>query len=425
MARHLSAFRVLNELHDRPWAITPRALQTLIDVAEREPQDVDLDAVATKLGRPLDNNSWTSTVRDGVAILNVEGPIFRYANLFTTISGATSVEGLAADFQSALDSGSVKQILLNVNSPGGQVDGIQELADLIRAGSSQKPVTAYVDGLAASGGYWLAAAAPTIIAAESSLLGSIGVVASVRDNRSAQERQGVRTYEIVSSKSPYKRPDASTDEGRAVILEMVDALAEIFIGRMAAFRSTTVENVEQKFGQGKTLIASRAVAAGMADEIGSFEPLVARLAAAESTPRAVFVSAKENLMEDTTTPVPAPAAAAPAPAPAIPPAAPPVNERERIAAILTAPEAEGREQLARHLALSTDLTPEGARAILAASPKAAAATPAPPANPLAVEMGRLKNPDVGVRGPDVDDSPAAEASRVLAFVPAARKVRTA
>ena len=130
-------------------------------------------------------------------------------------------------------------------------------------------------------------------------------------------------------------------------------------------------------------------------------------------------------MEDTTTPVPAPAAAAPAPAPAIPPAAPPVNERERIAAILTAPEAEGREQLARHLALSTDLTPEGARAILAASPKAAAATPAPPANPLAVEMGRLKNPDVGVRGPDVDDSPAAEASRVLAFVPAARKVRTA
>jgi len=55
MARHLSPFRILNELHDRPWAITPRALQTMIEVAERDPREVDLDAVATKLGRPLDN----------------------------------------------------------------------------------------------------------------------------------------------------------------------------------------------------------------------------------------------------------------------------------------------------------------------------------------------------------------------------------
>jgi ClpP class serine protease len=254
-------------------------------------------------------------------------------------------------------------------------------------------------------------------------------VASVRDNRPAQERQGVRTYEIVSSKSPYKRPDVATDEGRAVVLETVDALAEVFIGRMAAFRSTTVENVEQNFGQGKTLIASRAVAAGMADEIGSFEPLVARLAAG-SSPRAVFISTEKETSMDNPTPVTPPAAnagiitvtTAPVTVPAAPP---PVNERERIAAILNAPEAEGREQLAHHLALSTDMTPEAARAILAASPKAAPAAAAPPApNPLAEEMARLKNPSVGIRGPDVDDSPSAEAARVLAFVPQGRK-RTA
>jgi signal peptide peptidase SppA len=424
--RTTSLFRILGQLHDRPWAITSRALESIVQIVEQH-GEMDLEAVAAKLGRPLDNHGNTVQIRNGVAIMGVEGPLFRYANVLTEVSGATSVQVLATDFQSALDNPHVHQILLNINSPGGEVDGIQEFADQIREGAKIKPVTAYVDGLAASGGYWLASAAPRVIAGESSLLGSIGVVASLRDNRGAQERQGVKTYEIVSSKSPFKRPDPATDEGRGQILEMVDSLADIFIGRVAAFRGVSVETVESSFGQGKTLVASRAVAAGMADEIGSFEPLVARLAA-ESTPRAISIAAQEDTrMADTTLPAvaqPAPAAPpepTPAPVTALVPtgtltAANP--ERQRIAAILNAPESHGRESMALALALETDLTPEAARRVLAASP---VTTPAPPANALAERMAHIANPTVGLGAAEDQETEAAEAARILAFVPKSQR----
>ena len=153
-----------------------------------ERKEIDLEAVAARLGRPLENAGGNSYVRDGVAVIDVAGPLVRYADLFSEISGATSVQSLASDFQAAMDALNVRQILLNVNSPGGQVNGIQELTDQIRTGSATKPVTAYVDGQAASAGYWLAAAAPTVISSESSLIGSVGVVAAVdRPARSGPE----------------------------------------------------------------------------------------------------------------------------------------------------------------------------------------------------------------------------------------------
>ena len=331
--RRNAPLRVLAQIYDKPWAITSEALQTILDVLS-QPQD--LEAVAAKLGRPLDNNGNSATVRDGVAILNVEGPLFRYANLFTDLSGATSVEGLAQDFQSALDAPNVKQILLNINSPGGQVDGIQELGDMIRAGTQTKPVTAYIEGTGASAAYWLAAAAQHVAAAESALIGSVGVVAAVTDNREAQQRQGVRRYEIVSSQSPYKRPDVATEEGRAQILEVVDGLADIFIGRLAAFRGVTADHVAANFGKGKTVLARQAIAAGMADEITGFEPLAARLAA-DRSPRAYSFSAHQEVQpmaEILTTQPPAPQPPAqpvtpPAPAAAAATAPPRTRRRAR------------------------------------------------------------------------------------------------
>jgi signal peptide peptidase SppA len=443
--RSRPAMRVLAQIYDRPWLITDTYLDVICGIAER--REVDLEAVAARLGRPLENAGGNSYVRDGVAVIGVEGPIVRYADLFSEVSGATSVESLAQDFQQAMEAGNVRQILLNINSPGGQVDGIQELADMIRAGAAEKPVTAYVDGQAASAAYWLAAAASRIVASESSALGSVGVVAAITDRTGAQERQGVKRYEIVSSRAPFKRMDPGTPEGQGVIQEMVDALEDIFIGRLAAFRGVSVDSVQQNFGQGKQFIARKAVGAGMADEINTFEPLVARLAA-DRAPRAIRQEVT-TVMTDPN-PTAAPLAAAPTPqptAPAPPPAAPapqlttgtlvvpaangpltiatsggPVRtaetERARIGAILALPEAQGRENLARSLALESDLDAEACRRILATAPTAA---PAAPPNRLEAAMATVANPKIGPGGPEAD-SAHAEAMRVLAHVPTARRI---
>jgi len=172
------ATRALDLLLGTAWAIDPEAMQTIIGIAQRVNDSPE--AVSAKLGRPLDN-ARRVTERDGTAIIPVTGPIFRRANLFTEISGATSVEVLAQDLATAAADPSIERIVLDIDSPGGQASGIAEMAAQIRA--STKPVTAYVDGAAASAAYWLAAAADQVVASPTALLGSIGVVASYQPEK--------------------------------------------------------------------------------------------------------------------------------------------------------------------------------------------------------------------------------------------------
>ena len=85
---------------DQPWAILPESLETILSIAGR--YNDDPEAVAAKIGRPL-NNTRTVSMRGDTAVIPVHGPIFRYANLFTEISGATSIEVMATDLQKAMD----------------------------------------------------------------------------------------------------------------------------------------------------------------------------------------------------------------------------------------------------------------------------------------------------------------------------------
>jgi signal peptide peptidase SppA len=275
--------RALDLAASVPWAIRPEALEAILTIAAREdiPQDVvarlmtsgSTEAVAAKLGKPLDNTR-SVTVRDGVAIIPIAGPIFRHANLFSEISGATTTEAVAQDLATALATPAVRAILLEVDSPGGEVAGISELAAMIRAATAEKPVTAYIDDLGASAAYWLASAAGSIVAAPTAVLGSLGVVAVMRDPSKTKSTD----LEFVSSQSPNKRPDLTTEAGKAQVQATVDALADVFVADVARYRGTSVETVLSDFGQGGVFVGQQAVDAGMADAIGSHEQTLRDLA---------------------------------------------------------------------------------------------------------------------------------------------------
>ena len=266
----------LNAVLSTQWAIDGPYLQTILEIAARE-NALTPEAVAAKPGRPLENTRAVS-IRDGVAIIPVTGPIFPRANLFTQVSGGTSVEVMARDFHTALDDPAVRAILLDVDSPGGQATGVNELANMIHAARGDKPITAYVSGAAASGAYWIASAADQIVTDATAGLGSIGVVAGYRDTSARDEKAGVKSVEIVSSQSPNKRPDMSTDEGRKQIQDRVDAIAEVFVSAVARNRSVDPGVVLREFGAGGILIGADAVNAGLADKLGSFENVLAELA---------------------------------------------------------------------------------------------------------------------------------------------------
>ncbi len=268
--RRVSAFDLVAST---PWAIQPEMLATISAIAAREGEGVE--AVEARLGRPL-QNTRSVTMRGETAVIPVSGPVFRYANLMTEISGATSLDVLAKDFNAALSDPAVKSIVLNVDSPGGQANGIAEFAAMVRA--SSKPVVAYVGDTAASAAYWIASAAREVVMSKTAMVGSIGAVLSIDTEKS---RKGV--VEIVSSQSPNKRPDVSTDAGRAQFQTLLDTLAQVFIEDVAAHRGVTTDKVLADFGQGAMRIGADAVAAGMADRIGTFEEVIAGLAGKQQT----------------------------------------------------------------------------------------------------------------------------------------------
>jgi ClpP class serine protease len=309
------------------WAIRPEALEVIIALADRQdvpagmirdamhhraprdPAEMQTHAVSASRGTPIEGAS-VAYRRGSVAVLPITGPIVRYGNLFTSVSGgATSVQAIGLDLNLALADPDVKAIMLHVDSPGGESNGIAELSDMIFAARGRKAIVSYVSDLGASAGYWLASAASEIAIAQTAALGSIGVVAAVQD----PEKHDTGEIEFVSSVSPHKRLDPRTKVGKAQIQALVDTLGDIFVGAVARNRGVTAETVTNDFGQGGLLVGQDAVRAGLADRLGSFEGVLADLAgsptadvtqppahrpAAASTPPVVAIAATTEPVQE-------------------------------------------------------------------------------------------------------------------------------
>lgn len=264
-----------------PWAMLPEHVENLVTIAAREHDPKGLEAYRanrTDRGERL-------PVRDNVAILSIAGPMFKRANLFVSLSGATSYEILRRDLQAAPDDKATEAISLSIDSPGGEASGCDELADAIYAARGRKPITAYVSGMACNAAYWLAAAADRIVVSNAAILGSIGVVLGITDRSKADERAGITRVEFVSSQSPGKRPDHGTDAGRARIQKTVDDLGDVFVSAVARYRGVSKATVLADFGQGGVEIGASAVKRRMADEVGQFEATLRGLSASGKAAR--------------------------------------------------------------------------------------------------------------------------------------------
>lgn len=258
------------------WAMEERALESVLEIAARE-HDVTEEALEAYAAKSL-ANSQRARVRDGVAIIDANGPLFRRANLMTAISGATSYSIIRADLQAALDDPSVRAIMLNIDSPGGEVNGANELAQAIFDARGSKPIVAYVGGAGASAAYWIASAADSIVASPTAVLGSIGVQVAYREPAG---KAGEKSYKFVSSQSPNKNPEIGTEEAAKQIQATIDAMAQVFVETVARNRGVATETVLTNFGGGGTFVGKSAMEAGLADSIGSFEAVLAELSTGE------------------------------------------------------------------------------------------------------------------------------------------------
>jgi signal peptide peptidase SppA len=219
-----------------------------------------------------------------VAVIKVHGPLSRRDDFWTWLFGGCSYDAIRRQLQLANDNAAVTKILLDIDSPGGDANGCSELADLIFEMRGGKEIVAYIGGMGCSAAYWLASSADRIVCAETALLGSIGVRATLIDFSGADKKFGIRQIDIVSSQSPGKRDLPIDDEVLSKVQRQCDDLAEVFVAKVARGRDVSTDEVLEKFGKGDVLIGQHAVDAGLADEIGSFNQVLSEMSASESAP---------------------------------------------------------------------------------------------------------------------------------------------
>lgn len=196
------------------------------------------------------------------------GPIFPRPNMLTKFFGVgVALSDFAQDLKAIIANSEIDSVVLNIDSPGGSVTGVNETANMIKAATSMKPITAYVSGTGASAAYWLASAASEVVLDPTSRVGSIGVVV-------AHSKSDDGSIEIVNSASPNKRPDPTTEQGRGIIVSQLDELANVFIEAVAVNRKVPTMTVMNDFGKGGIVVGQRAVSLGMADRLGSLDELI-------------------------------------------------------------------------------------------------------------------------------------------------------
>lgn len=272
----------LSDIITSPWAILPNTLDEIhnIYVTHLRGEKIDIDGVEARLGRSLNNETDEMIVVDGVALITVEGAIVKRANMFTRVSGGVSTEILAGQIEQAISDDSVRSILLDIDSPGGTVDGTFELADRIYEMRGAKPIVALANGLMASAAYAIGAATDAIyMTGDTTHVGSIGVVSTHTDRSAYDKDKGLVTTEIYAGK--YKRLVSQhkplSTEGLESIQESVDYLYSVFVDRVSKFRGVAVSTVLDDMADGRLFIGQQALDAGLVDGVSTIDALVATL----------------------------------------------------------------------------------------------------------------------------------------------------
>jgi capsid assembly protease len=190
----------------------------------------------------------------------------------------TSTAALAAFIEASVADPAVRAIVLDMDSPGGEVNGVTEAAEVIRAAKAAKPIIASANGDVGSAAYWLAAQATEIIVTPSGSVGSIGVYAVHVDKSKATEAKGEKVTIISAGKykvegNPH---EPLAEEAMAHMSSKVQEHYASFVGDVAKGRGVGVDSVRSGFGQGRMVGARAAVESGMADKIGTLDDAIRR-----------------------------------------------------------------------------------------------------------------------------------------------------
>ena len=265
---------------NQPWAIVPERLKEIrgIYLTHLRGEKIDLRAVEERIGRPLGGPDEDYEIVGNVALVKVHGLMAKRMNLFQQVSGGVSTQMLANTITELALNDNVASIVLDIDSPGGTVDGTMAAARAVKEASAIKPVVAFSDGMIASGAYWLGSAADQVyIDNDTVQVGSIGVYMTHTDTSDAEKAEGVKVTHITSGRYKAIGMRPLTDETLEDLQAQCDHLYSLFVNEVAENRGMNSADVLEKSAEGRIFTGQQALAVGLVDGVSTLSAIVESL----------------------------------------------------------------------------------------------------------------------------------------------------
>lgn len=282
---------LVSEFLSTPWAVMPERLTAIAGVVARWSLNVNASpevlASVQADAQAMETRRADATSRAGggaVAVLPFYGVCVQRTSSVQDASGSglMSMQRFTGALRAALADDSVGAVVIDIDSPGGSVFGVQELANEIYQARGQKRVVGVANSLAASAAYWVGSSCSELYVTPSGEVGSIGVFAAHSDYSKALEAQGVNTTLVSAGKykvegNPY---GPLSDEARAHMQSRIDTHYGAFTRGVARGRNTDVATVRSGMGEGRVFGSADAKAAGMVDGVMTLDDVIRQTARA-------------------------------------------------------------------------------------------------------------------------------------------------
>lgn len=215
------------------------------------------------------------TKEGNVGIVQMHGDLIAGKAGWMRIFGVVGYAEVAEALMEAVGDTNVKSIVLDIKSPGGDVMGVDEMAQLIANVGEVKPVNVYAHSVG-SAAYWAASAGGHITLNEAGTAGSIGAVIVHRERSKMNEEMGIKTTVIRSG--PYKMVSNSVEplarEGAETLQNLVDYAAGRFVQAVSQYRNVPANTVDTRMGQGRIFPGVQAKEVGLVDAVGTLQDAI-------------------------------------------------------------------------------------------------------------------------------------------------------
>jgi len=259
-------FWLASQVIGQPMAMTERHLTQLVETV-----------VANRFVLPKNRKTGARITEKGTAIVEVHGILINRAPVLGSFWGLTPYEGLTEQFRRLATNDDVKRVVLDIDSPGGLIAGLESCGEALEKLAAKKPVIALAHDMAASAAYYLACIADELIVTKDGEVGSIGVRAGHVSYAEQLDRAGITITQFSAGATktdgnPYEllSPGAAAEEQYAI-----DRAYDHFVAHVAEHRPMSEQAVRDT--DARCVRGEDAVEAKLADGVDTLEDLVERL----------------------------------------------------------------------------------------------------------------------------------------------------